>query len=91
LRGEGKATYGSEDKKPVAKLQHQSSDGSSHNKISEYENEFTIWCIKSLDNMSAKVDGKQTNFEVTEIQYKNLNLQCLRLLPFCKTSKHPMK
>ncbi|XP_017062580.1 GIGYF family protein Gyf isoform X2 [Drosophila eugracilis] len=25
-------------------------------KVNEYENEFTSWCIKSLDNMSAKVD-----------------------------------
>ncbi|KAH8252384.1 hypothetical protein KR038_000938 [Drosophila bunnanda] len=25
-------------------------------KVNEYENEFTNWCMKSLDNMSAKVD-----------------------------------
>jgi len=27
-------------------------------KVNEYESEFTSWCMKSLDNMSAKVDGK---------------------------------
>lgn len=40
-------------------VQLKSSDASSsQSKISEYENEFTTWCMKSLDNMSAKVDGK---------------------------------
>ncbi|XP_015044406.1 GIGYF family protein CG11148 [Drosophila pseudoobscura] len=26
------------------------------NKVNEYENEFTSWCMRSLDNMTAKVD-----------------------------------
>ncbi|KAH8307797.1 hypothetical protein KR044_004432 [Drosophila immigrans] len=53
------SSSGNEDKKSNAKSQqHSSSDsGLSHKStISEYENEFTIWCMKSLDNMSAKVD-----------------------------------
>ncbi|KAH8384334.1 hypothetical protein KR093_001932 [Drosophila rubida] len=51
---------GNEDKKSNPKSQHHFNNDSSlfHNKstISEYESEFTIWCMKSLDNMSAKVD-----------------------------------
>ncbi|XP_026839015.1 GIGYF family protein CG11148 isoform X2 [Drosophila erecta] len=34
----------------------QSSTDQVISKVNEYENEFTSWCIKSLDNMSAKVD-----------------------------------
>ncbi|EDX15225.1 GD24369 [Drosophila simulans] len=34
----------------------QSSTDQAISKVNEYENEFTSWCIKSLDNMSAKVD-----------------------------------
>ncbi|ACY70497.1 GIGYF family protein Gyf [Drosophila virilis] len=48
---------GSEDKKSNAKAQAQSSSSdASSSKVNEYENEFTTWCMKSLDNMSAKVD-----------------------------------
>ncbi|XP_064537540.1 GIGYF family protein Gyf [Drosophila montana] len=50
---------GSEDKKSNSKVQPQSSSSSgdaSSSKVNEYENEFTTWCMKSLDNMSAKVD-----------------------------------
>ncbi|XP_044316479.1 GIGYF family protein Gyf isoform X2 [Drosophila rhopaloa] len=35
---------------------HQGPSEQSNNKVTEYENEFTSWCIRSLDNMSAKVD-----------------------------------
>lgn len=52
-------TGGGDDKKSVAKNHQQlSSDTPTNSKISEYANEFTTWCMKSLDNMSAKVDGK---------------------------------
>lgn len=34
----------------------QSSSDQLSTKVNEYENEFTNWCIKSLDNMSSKVD-----------------------------------
>ncbi|KAH8256443.1 hypothetical protein KR032_007294 [Drosophila birchii] len=40
------------DRKPQFKAQADSSIS----KVNEYENEFTNWCMKSLDNMSAKVD-----------------------------------
>ncbi|XP_034112220.1 GIGYF family protein Gyf [Drosophila albomicans] len=54
------SSSGNEDKKLNSKSQQNSSSdsGLSLNKsiISDYENEFTIWCMKSLDNMSAKVD-----------------------------------
>ncbi|ALC48119.1 CG11148 [Drosophila busckii] len=54
-KANSKPACGGDDKKPNGtKIPHQS--GGCESKISEYVNEFTIWCIKSLDNMSAKVD-----------------------------------
>lgn len=49
-----------EDKKSSVAKQQQgpSADTPTNSKISEYANEFTTWCMKSLDNMSAKVDGE---------------------------------
>ncbi|XP_030379364.1 GIGYF family protein CG11148 [Scaptodrosophila lebanonensis] len=44
-----------DDKKANAKGQ-QGNDAAANSKVSEYENEFTSWCMKSLANMSAKVD-----------------------------------
>ncbi|KAH8266713.1 hypothetical protein KR026_004404 [Drosophila bipectinata] len=46
------------DKKSNTKncLGPQSSTDHSSTKVNEYENQFTNWCIKSLDNMSSKVD-----------------------------------
>lgn len=56
---------GSEDKKSNAKAQAQSSSSDAlSSKVNEYENEFTTWCMKSLDNMSAKVDGKETHTQI---------------------------
>lgn len=57
-KGTSKITSGGDDKKSIAKIQQLSSDVSSSSKVSEFENEFTLWCMKSLDNMSAKVDGR---------------------------------
>ncbi|TDG39640.1 hypothetical protein AWZ03_013937 [Drosophila navojoa] len=47
----------SEERKSVVKstAQQPSGDGS-NSKVNEYESEFTSWCMKSLENMSAKVD-----------------------------------
>ncbi|KAH8325448.1 hypothetical protein KR074_003059 [Drosophila pseudoananassae] len=46
------------DKKSNSKncLGPQSSTDHKSTKVNEYENQFTNWCIKSLDNMSSKVD-----------------------------------
>lgn len=44
------------DRKSNSKGQGQQSS-TDQSKANEYENEFTNWCIKSLDNMSSKVDG----------------------------------
>ncbi|KAH8395729.1 hypothetical protein KR222_001389 [Zaprionus bogoriensis] len=55
-KGAGKASGSFEDKKMTTKNQQMNNDGTPNSKINEYENEFTIWCMKSLDNMSAKVD-----------------------------------
>ncbi|XP_052854923.1 GIGYF family protein Gyf isoform X1 [Drosophila gunungcola] len=43
------------DKERKSKAQQGPSEHAT-SKVNEYENEFTSWCIKSLDNMSAKVD-----------------------------------
>ncbi|XP_017126054.1 GIGYF family protein Gyf isoform X1 [Drosophila elegans] len=43
------------DKERKSKAQQGPSEHAT-SKVNEYENEFTSWCMKSLDNMSAKVD-----------------------------------
>lgn len=65
-KGTSKITSSGDDKKSIAKNQQLSSDTSSSSKINEYENEFTLWCMKSLDNMSAKVDGKLYTYNYME-------------------------
>ncbi|XP_017019119.1 GIGYF family protein Gyf isoform X2 [Drosophila kikkawai] len=45
-----------EEKDKDRKPQFKGQADPSVSKVHEYENEFTNWCIKSLDNMSAKVD-----------------------------------
>ncbi|XP_016994862.1 GIGYF family protein Gyf isoform X2 [Drosophila takahashii] len=44
------------EKKSNVKSQVQQVADQTISKVNEYENEFTSWCMKSLDNMSAKVD-----------------------------------
>ncbi|KAH8384902.1 hypothetical protein KR200_000948 [Drosophila serrata] len=45
-----------EEKDKDRKPQFKGQTDPSITKVNEYENEFTNWCMKSLDNMSAKVD-----------------------------------
>ncbi|KAH8292615.1 hypothetical protein KR054_006467 [Drosophila jambulina] len=45
-----------EEKDKDRKPQFKGQADPSISKVNEYENEFTNWCMKSLDNMSAKVD-----------------------------------
>lgn len=47
-----------EEKDKDRKPQFKGQADPSISKVTEYENEFTSWCMKSLDNMAAKVDGK---------------------------------
>lgn len=66
---------GEDKKSSVTKNNQQqqglSADTPTNSKISEYANEFTTWCMKSLDNMSAKVDGKY--IEICLVCQKTLN------------------
>lgn len=53
-----KISVSEERKSAVKSTAQQPSGDATSSKVNEYESEFTSWCIKSLENMSAKVDGK---------------------------------
>ncbi|EDW10895.1 GIGYF family protein Gyf [Drosophila mojavensis] len=51
-----KLSVSEERKSAVKSTSQQLSGDASNSKVNEYESEFTSWCMKSLENMSAKVD-----------------------------------